>query len=345
MIRLKRYILILTAIILTVFALIMAKPVLVPLVYAIILFLLLLPVHQRWLHWTKNRFGAVILTLLSLLIPISLVILFFSLQIAEVAQNLPSIGEGLEDGIAQVILWISENKLLRNVDFSNWAQENLTTIIEQPINWVTFGISESTQTLSSLVITMIYVLFFLLYEKGIRRSVMMFSQTSETNWRLILTEIRKMIERYLGGMIKVMGILAVLNSLGLWLIGVGYPVFWGVLASVLALIPYLGTLIGGAFPLLYSIAVSDTWWQPMLVFILFATIQFIEGNFITPKVVGDQVSLNPLIAIFALFIGASIWGLSGVVLAIPMAAIFRIVSSHFESMKPISFFMGPDISK
>lgn len=345
MIRLKRYILILTAIILTVFALIMARPVLVPLVYAIILFLLLLPVHQRWLFWTKNRFGAVILTLLTLLIPISLVILFFSLQIAEVAQNLPSIGEGLEEGIAQVILWISENKLLRNVDFSNWAQENLTTIIEQPINWVTYGISESTQTLSSLVITMIYVLFFLLYEKGIRRSVLMFSETSETNWRLILTEIRKMIEKYLGGMIQVMGILAVLNSLGLWLIGVGYPVFWGVLASVLALIPYLGTLIGGAFPLLYSIAVSDTWWQPLLVFILFSTIQFIEGNFITPKVVGDQVSLNPLIAIFALFVGASIWGLSGVVLAIPMAAIFRIVCSHFESMRPISFFMGPDISK
>ena len=340
MIRLKNYVLIVIAIILTVFVLIRGKAIFVPLVYAIILFLLLLPVHQHWMGWVKNRFGAVMLTLLSLLIPISIVVLFFSFQIAEVVQKLPSIGERLEDGFQEVILWFAENKLLQNVDFSTWAQENLTTIIEQPINWVTIGISESTATLSTLVVTIIYVLFFLLYERGIRQGVLMLSQSSATDWRGILTEIRKMIEKYLGGMIKVMGILAVLNSLGLWLIGIGYPVFWGVLASVLALIPYLGTLLGGAFPLLYSIAVSDSWWQPLLVFILFGTIQFIEGNFITPKVVGDKVSLNPLIAIFSLFIGAFIWGLSGVVLAIPMAAIFRIVISHFETMKPIAFFYG-----
>ena len=345
MIGLKRYILILSAIIITVFSLIIGKPVFVPLVYAIILFLLLLPVHQRCLSWTKNRFAAVILTLISLLVPISAIVLFFSLQIAEVLQKLPSIGERLEDGFEKVISWIGENKLLQNVDFSSWAQENLTTLIEQPINWVTIGISESTATVSTFVVTVIYVLFFLLYQNGIRQGVLMLSESSETDWQGILSEIRKMIEKYLGGMIKVMGILAVLNSVGLWAIGVGYPVFWGVLASVLALIPYLGTLLGGAFPLLYSIAVSDTWWQPLLVFILFGTIQFIEGNFITPKVVGDKVSLNPLIAIFSLFIGASIWGLSGVVLAIPMAAIFRIISSHFDTMKPIAFFMGPDISK
>ena len=284
-------------------------------------------------------------TLLSLLIPITLIVLFFSFQIAEVVQNLPSIGARIEEGIEEVILWIGENKFLQNFDFTSWAQENLTTIIEQPMNWVSIGISESTATVSTFVVTIIYVLFFLLYERGIRDGVLMLSQSSETDWRMILSEIRRMIEKYLGGMFKVMGILAVLNSIGLWLIGVGYPVFWGVLASVLALIPYLGTLLGGAFPLLYSIAVSDSWWQPLLVFILFGTIQFIEGNFITPKVVGNQVSLNPLIAILSLFVGASIWGLSGVVLAIPMAAIFRIVSSHFESMRPIAFFMGPDISK
>ena len=342
--RLRRYILIIAAVILTVYTAKVAKPIFIPIVYAAILAMLFLPFHQRWVNLTRNRFLGVILTLLTILIPILLVVVFFSFQIADVMQNLPSIGDALEEGLNEVVTWISENQLLRNVDFSTWAQENLNTIVEQPINWLKFGISESTATLSSFVLTFIYLLFFLLYEKGIKRGVLMLTKRSQTNWQSILSEISRMIEKYLGGMAIVVGILAFLNSCGLWLIGVDYPMFWGILASLLALIPYLGTMLGGAFPMIYSIAVGDSWWQPLLVFFLFGTIQFIEGNFITPKVVGDQVSLNPLTAIMALIIGAWIWGLSGVVLAIPMAAIFRIVANHFEGMKPIAFFMGPDIS-
>ncbi len=335
---------IMVAAILTIFVLIMAKPIFIPIVYAAILAMLFLPMHQKWVALTRNRFFGVLLTLLSILVPIVLIVMFFSFQIADVVQNLPSIGDDLEEGVNEVVLWISENKLLKNVDFSTWAEENINTIIEQPMNWLKFGISESTATLSSFVLTFIYLLFFLLYNKGFKEGVLMITEKSKTDWQLILSEISRMIEKYLGGMAIVVAILAVLNSMGLWLIGVDYPVFWGVMASLLALIPYLGTLLGGAFPMLYTIAVGDSWWQPFLVFILFSTIQFIEGNLITPKIVGDQVSLNPLTAIMALIIGASIWGLSGVVLAIPMAAIFRIVSSHFEKMKPIAFFMGPEIS-
>ena len=344
MTRLNRYVVIVLAGVLTIYVLIKGKIILVPLGFAVILFLILMPLHQRWLALLKNRFVGVICTLLTILIPIVSVIVFFSLQIAEVVQNLSSIGDDLQTGLAQVVKWVSENKLLRNFDFATWVQDNLSTILEQPLSLLKFGISESTQTLSSFILTFIYLLFFLLYQNGIKKGILLIIENSTTDWRQILGEIRRMIEKYLRGMIIVMGILAILNSLGLWLIGVDYPVFWGVLASLLALIPYLGTLLGGGLPLLYSIAVSETWWQPLLIFLLFASVQFIEGNFITPKIVGDQVSLNPLTAIVALIIGASIWGLSGVVLAIPMAAVVRIVSRHFENLRPLAYIMGPEMS-
>ncbi len=342
--KLQKYSYLLLAICLSVFVLMQAKIILVPLVFAIILFLLLLPLHQRWLSTLPNRILAVLLTLLSVLFPLALVITFFSLQIADVIQQLPSIGDDLQEGIQEIVLWVSENKLLQNFDFSAWTKENLSKVLEEPINLLQLGISESTQTLSSIVLTFIYLLFLLLYERGIKRGAYMIIDNSRTDWREILGEIRKMIQKYLRGVLIVMVILAVLNSFGLWLIGIDYPVFWGALASLLALIPYLGTFLGGLLPLLYSIAVGDNWLQPVLIITLFSLIQFVEGNFITPKIVGDQVSLNPLTAIFALLVGAFIWGLAGVVLAIPMAAILRIVCRHFESLHPIAFLMGPEMS-
>ncbi len=342
---LQKYIRVLVALILTVYVLIVAKPVLVPLVFATLLFVILLPLHRRWLHLVRNKFAGVLLTILTVILPLSLVVIFFWIQITEVIQSLPSIGGRLQDGLNEVFVWISEQKWFANIDVDKWIESNSTTILEQPVELLKIGISESTATFSSFVLTFIYLLFLLLYQHGLRKWALMLTSSPDGTWRKILSEIRFMIEKYLIGMLKVMGILAVLNSLGLFLIGIDYPVLWGVLASLLALIPYLGTLLGGALPFIYAIAVSSSWLPPLLVVLLFSSIQFIEGNFITPKIVGDQVSLNPLVAIISLVVGAFVWGLSGVVLAIPVAAIIRIVCRHFVAMRPLHFVMGPELSE
>ena len=111
-------------------------------------------------------------------------------------------------------------------------------------------------------------------------------------------------------------ILGVLNSFGLWLIGIDYPVFWGFLGAFLAIIPYIGTAIGGLLPFLYALATTSTLWQPMAVIGWFVLVQQIEGNLITPKVLGSSVKVNPFAAIFALFFGGYLWGIPGLILAI-----------------------------
>ena len=81
----------------------------------------------------------------------------------------------------------------------------------------------------------------------------------------ILRKIQGTMQKYLYGLLGVIGILAVLNSTGLLIIGIDYAVFWGVLAAFLAVIPYIGTTLGGTLPFLYAVATSDTWWQPIAV--------------------------------------------------------------------------------
>ena len=76
---------------------------------------------------------------------------------------------------------------------------------------------------------------------------------------------------------------------------------------------------------------------------LFLTIQTIEGNIITPKVVGSSIQLNPLAAILALFIGGFIWGVEGLILALPLVAILRIFMIHTDRFRPFGLLMSDDL--
>jgi predicted PurR-regulated permease PerM len=96
---------------------------------------------------------------------------------------------------------------------------------------------------------------------------------------------------------------------------------------------------------MYSIATATVWWQPLAVVALYFSVQQIEGNLITPYVVGSNVKINPLIAIISLLIGGVIWGVAGIVLAIPMAAIFKLIFDHVDSLKPVGALMSNDLHK
>ena len=144
----------------------------------------------------------------------------------------------------------------------------------------------------------------------------------------VLAKIRRLVGSYLVGMLLVIALLACVYSLGLWLIGLPNPLFWGSMAAILAIIPYIGTFIGGLLPFVYALLFMNSFWQPIAVVALFVIVQQIEGNFITPKVVGDRVDLNPLAAILALFVWAFIWGIGGMIIALPLTAILKILCDH-----------------
>jgi predicted PurR-regulated permease PerM len=79
---------------------------------------------------------------------------------------------------------------------------------------------------------------------------------------------------------------------------------------------------------------------PVAILISLWLIQLLENNLITPYVVGSQVKINPLAALIAVFTGASIWGVSGMILFIPMVGVLKVVFDEFESLKPFGLFLG-----
>jgi predicted PurR-regulated permease PerM len=117
-------------------------------------------------------------------------------------------------------------------------------------------------------------------------------------------------------------------------LGIDHAIFFGILSGVLTIIPYIGIIIGALFPLIMALITKDSLWYAVGVVIVFTVVQFLEGNFITPRITGSKVSINALAAIIALVIGGKILGVAGMILAIPAIGVLKIVLSHSQHLKP-----------
>src|SRR5690606_16338229 len=137
-----------------------------------------------------------------------------------------------------------------------------------------------------------------------------------------------------------MGIVAVLNTAGLLIMGIQYAWFFGTLASLLMLLPYIGIAIGSILPALFALATKDSAWYALGVIIWFQVVQFLEGNVITPNIVGSKVSINPLMAIISILLGGMLFGLAGLILALPLTATIKVIFDAIPSMNAFGFLIG-----
>jgi predicted PurR-regulated permease PerM len=141
-------------------------------------------------------------------------------------------------------------------------------------------------------------------------------------------------------MMVIILILGFVNSIGLWIIGIDNPFLFGFLAGILAIIPYIGTNIGAVITVLYAVMTYDSAWMPITIAIFFWFISLIESNFLSPKIVGGNLRVNVLASILSIIIGASIWGIAGMILFLPFAAMLKVVCENYEELKPVALLMG-----
>lgn len=143
--------------------------------------------------------------------------------------------------------------------------------------------------------------------------------------RAQLAEIDRTLAGFLRGQASVCLALAGLYGVGLTLVGLEVGLVLGIAAGLVSFIPYVGSIAGFAFGVLLALAQSHEWALPAMVAGVFLVGQVIEGNFLTPKLVGDRVGLHPVWIIFALLAGGSLFGFVGILLAVPLAAVIGVL--------------------
>ena len=144
-----------------------------------------------------------------------------------------------------------------------------------------------------------------------------------------LQEVDLRLNAFVRGQIKVCLYLAVLYTIGLLLVGIDLAIPIGILSGLLFIVPYLGTAFGIISSLLLALIDFGFSWQAIGVIVVFIVVQLIEGYYLTPKIIGESVGLSPLVVMVALLVGASLMGIWGMFLAIPITAILSVIGTDW----------------
>jgi predicted PurR-regulated permease PerM len=319
-----------------------------PLVFSMLFTIMLQPLSTFFRRLVKFKIPAILLTLLSVIVIFSIIVTLFSVQLSVIVNDLENITGKISEGIQKIFEWLNTN-LRINTDLDleeSDLMENIPQLADSTLTFAQKGISSLTTFIFNLFLIILLVFFFLWYQENFKKFLLIQAPNDKKeNLNAILKKIQKTIQKYLYGLLLVIAILAVLNSAGLLIIGIRYAVFWGLLAAFLAVIPYIGTTLGGILPFLYALATTDTWWQPAAVAAMYFIVQQLEGNIITPKVVGSSVSINPLFALIAIILGGFIWGITGILIAIPVIGVIKIILDNNNRTKPLAFLLSNEMHK
>ena len=156
----------------------------------------------------------------------------------------------------------------------------------------------------------------------------------------IAHQIESHVSRYLLTITLINVGLGVAVGTAVGLLGLSNPVMWGVLVAVLNFVPYLGALTGIACMTIGAVLSYDSLGYAMLFPATYLVVATIEGNFVTPYVMGRSLTLNPVIILLSLTFWGWMWGIAGVILAVPILAAFKIFCAHIEEMEPVAEFLS-----
>ncbi len=317
---------------------------LIPLLFSVLVSILLFPVCERLERWKFPRILAIILSILLFIVIIAVLIWLVTIQVGSFANEIPRLSAKAEVLLEETTAMVERYFSVSRTEQVSRAKGYLINALADSRATLLNTLVATTGTLATATLVPLYVFFFLLYRDFFRRFVhKAFRKVPQYKLNTVLGKIYDVVQSYLAGLVLVIFIVGILNTIGLLLLGIDYAVFFGFLAAFLILIPYVGILIGSLFPALMSIVTEDSAWYAVGVVGVMSFVQFLEGNFITPNIVGSKVSINPLAAIVMLLLGGQLWGLPGLILALPLTAILKVILDANSSTEPFGFLLGePD---
>lgn len=317
------------------------KFILMPLAFSALFSMLLSPVIKRLESWKMSRVISIVLVLSIITIFLAGFITLITVQIAQFSNNLPDITDKFKSTSYEGIHFLEGITGISEAKLTEYLKNGLKTLFETGSNFMK-SLAESTKGALIFLALLPIFIFFMLYYKEMYRTFLekTFVKSRNSDIDTVIKRVQRVTQNYLVGVFKVIGIMGVLNTIGLLIIGLDYAVFFAVFASFLAIIPLVGSILGALPAVIYAFLFGDSHLLTLLVIAVFTTVQLIESGFITPKIIGSKVSINPFVAIIALLIGGKIWGIAGMVLFIPMIGILRVGFGQVEELEPYGYLLG-----
>lgn len=301
--------------------------IITPIVVAYIFYYILNPLVNFFAK-KMSRFLASLLAILVGIITILVVIIGMVPIVVEQTQNLITsmpryieIVQGYletysDNAYVQVVIEYANNNL--NVSQLSSRALNIATSVAQ-------SIASSLSSTASVLVTMPFVLFFLLKDASVfnKYVIKLLPKKLEQPVAETIDEIDEKVGSYIQGQMLVSLCIGVMLFIGYNIIGLHYAFSLATIAAFLSIVPYLGPVIAITPAML--VAASTSWIMVVKMLVVWGVVQFLEGNIISPNIMGRSMKMHPLTVIFVILIGVNIAGVAGAILGIPVYSILKVL--------------------
>jgi predicted PurR-regulated permease PerM len=315
------------------------EQILIPIVFATILAILLNPVVNYLILKKVNKIVAISIAVILTFIAVAGVLYIISLQLSTISDTYPQLKGKINVTSTAIIQWVSEEFHISKSKINEWITITQSKAISN------FAIGEKLTEVGQLLMTGVLLpvyLFMILYYKPLLMEFIrkLFKAEHHIALAEVLINSKKIIQTYLVGLFFEMVIVALLNIAGLLVIGIDYAIILGIIGAIVNIVPYIGGIIAIALPMSIAFITKNSITYPILVFLVYIFIQFIDNHYIIPRIVASRVKINALVSIIVVLVGAAVWGIPGMFLSIPLIAILKVIFDHVESLKPWGYLLG-----
>ncbi len=326
----------LIAIFLTGFFFIYLKEVLQPMLYAIILSATILPWVKFLIRWKIPEILAIILSLMSIYVLIFLISWWTYSSLSIFQTDYPIIQNKAITFFNEMDNWLKAE----GIEGYDIVRSKLNEILIKGSEIIGSALVMLSSLAGNLILATIYSFLMLMYRKNIYIAFeAVLGEHQKENTSSFFGKLSTTLSGYILGVIQVQILVFCILWFLLGISGIGHSLFFAFLGAFLNIIPYLGIFSVGLAVSLYSVLMYGSWGFMVWAFIIFWITHVIEANFITPKIMGKIMNLNPLATIFFIILAGNLWGFSGMILALPITATLRIILEHSRSLNPWALFL------
>jgi predicted PurR-regulated permease PerM len=317
-----------------------AQGIILPLIYAFIIASAISPGVAFLTNKKINRTIAIALVLAAVILILGILVAFLSSQVSLLTEAWPQLVEKFQSLFKQSIKGFSTYFNISTQKVNAWVADTRSDFMDNSGTAIGLTLTTMGGVLTTLLLTPVYIFMVLSYQPHLIQFIhKVCGDNNENRVSEILIETRMIIQSYLVGLFSEFGIIAVLNSIGLLILGIDYAILLGIVGALLNVVPYIGGLIGVVLFMMIALVTKSPEYV-LYVAGLYTLIQLIDNNYIVPKIVGSKVKLNALVSIIVVIIGAALWGIPGMFLAIPLTAILKLIFDRIDPLKPWGFLMG-----
>jgi len=329
-------------IVLTVIILYYGKEVLAPMAIAGILAMLFVA-PSAWLEKKGcPRWASALISIAILLTCLTGLGFLLSWQLQGFAEQVDSMKKNLTETVSNLQEWIRDRL---GID-----QERQKAIAEEQVKsgGATTGMAQQFASgffslFIDFILVMVYTYLLLFYRSRLKNFLLRVTPNNLQGRTIeIVDSASQVAAGYMAGLAKMIVVLWVLYGFGFTAIGVENALFFAVICGLLELIPFIGNLTGTAITILGVTAQGGDTNMILGVVAIYACVQFVQTYLLEPLIVGNEVNINPLFTIFSLVVAEALWGIPGMVLAIPVIGIVKIICDRVPHLKPFAYLIGSD---